>query len=304
MEENSSMDMWLFFAICAAILTTMTNIGEKKQLFHQHATQFSLLITLYNFIILLPFLFVINYNSISATNWILIIITGMLDSIALLLIVKAIRHRSISLSFPLLAFSPALTAIIAFLFLQEGLSLSQIVGIIFIVIGAYVLEHREHETIKSHIKHMIKSKYIRYLLIAILIYGFTSVIGRKLLSPISAGGVGMKPFELLALVQSIRLVVFLFFAYLFYDGLNEIRKGIKNSWFSLLIISILSLAANLSYSFSLSYAEGKAALVTAIRRTSILFTTYFGGEIFKERMIIQRIVAAVMMVIGGIILVL
>jgi hypothetical protein len=55
--------------------------------------------------------------------------------------------------------------------------------------------------------------------------------------------------------------------------------------------------------YVVSLPAAKIALVTAMKRGSTVFTTILGGEIFHDKHLLQRSLAALGMVIGAIIMV-
>jgi len=69
-----------------------------------------------------------------------------------------------------------------------------------------------------------------------------------------------------------------------------------------LLVSIMTVGIWFCMSYALTFAEGKTALVTSIRRISILFTTWIGGELFHEEHVRQRTIAAGIMVVGAILI--
>ena len=65
---------------------------------------------------------------------------------------------------PLANFKPAFVAIIAFLFLSEAVTQKQIIGIIILLISAYLLESNHHfSNLYAPIKNFLKTKYIQIL---------------------------------------------------------------------------------------------------------------------------------------------
>ena len=82
----------------------------------------------------------------------------------------------------------------------------------------------------------------------------------------------------------------------FYDGFNGIKHGVKGSLHWLLVMAAFIVIARLSYLTALKMAY--LSLVFVIFKTSNLLAAIIGGNIFHERALLQRIIGAVVMVVG------
>jgi hypothetical protein len=92
--------------------------------------------------------------------------------------------------------------------------------------------------------------------------------------------------------------------FVFHDGIKGIKHGIRSAGKWIGIMAILLLASRLLLVKSMSMPSAKIALIVALRRSSLIFSTFFGGEIFKDKHLKQRTLVSLIMVAGAILIVL
>lgn len=292
---------WFVYGLLSAILAAAAAIVIKHTLFREHAMEFATIVAIINAALTAPFLFTINYSTIPFSDYALLLLNALLAGIAFFLVTKAVRHMPISVSSPLLALSPAFAAMFAFILLNERMSPHNLAGLLFIIIGVYILEHKVGISLSANIKLIFKQKYIKYILIALFLYAASGVAGRHLLAP-SPYGSGMSPFHYLALVQLFIAFFFIALQGFFYGGLKDIRHGLKIAWLPVLFIAILTVGHRFMEASALSLIDGKLGLLEALKRTSAFLTTIIGGELFHERHLLRNVFATCV-IIGGVLLV-
>ena len=295
---------WYTLLVGTIILSAAGSILEKKTLFKEHAMEFSTVFSIFAAVLAL-FLFPFANFNFPIQFWLLIFVLSWLDAIAFLFYAKASRHMEISSSSPLLAFSPVMTAILAFLILKESLTTIQMGGIGLILFGSYILEMRPQKSFKKEIltpfKMMVKSKYIHFIFFTLLLYAFSAIISRFLLNT-----QGAQPIDPLAFLLSLHLMIAVNLTILitiFHDGFKGIVHGIKSAWKWIGLMAVFVFTSRLLLVYAISFPAAKIALVIAVKRTSTVLSTFFGGEIFKDKNLKQRTIASIIMVIGAIILV-
>lgn len=219
------------------------------------------------------------------------VLVALIASVAFLYTAKAVRHMPVSVSSPLFALGPIITAIVAFLFLRESLTVVNTMGLFFVVIGVYLLEHSAGISVVNNFKVMFKQKYFHYIIIALVLYAVSSTIDRYVL--------GTLKLDVLAYLSIVQVLIVIFFTILvwYFHDLHDISKGLRELWLPLLLIACLTVGYRYSQSFALSLAEGKVALVTSIKRSSTLLTT-LGGGFFHEKHLLRNFFSALVIVSG------
>ncbi|MBN2459372.1 EamA family transporter [Candidatus Woesearchaeota archaeon] len=293
---------WIILALISALLVSSSSILEKRTLLHQHAMEFITVLSICTAIFTMPLFFMSDTSSISLNAIAMTFIASFIGSLAALLTAKAVRHIAISLSSPLLAFTPLATLIIAVIFLGEKVTGIQVTGILVLMAGAYFLQSHAHDNVLEPLKQLFKSKHIRYMLLAVMFYGISSVLDKKILGAEADGGLGVPALAYLPLNQFFQAIILVVMMLIFHDGFKGVEQGIRSGWKPILLIGFLLVWARLSYTFALSLPGVLVSLFIPIKRLGIIFTTFFGGRIFHEKEVIRRSLACVVMLIGAVLI--
>lgn len=282
--------MWLLYALLSAIFLSLSEIFQKKGLFKEHALEFNMAKYFFSFIMMLVLIPLIDFN-IPFTVWVLVFIAMIIGAAGNLYRAKAYKHMEISSVAPFFNLSPAFVVLMAFFFLGESLAFKQILGIIVLIIGAYILEvdHNIH-SLTTPLKIIIKSKYIHYIFFVLVIFGFGSIIDKKIVTTY------LNPLQFLFLAAL--FLTFHFFSFsLFKQGIKGVKdsfkKGKKDAFFSALFWNIEIFFYFKALSLHL------VSLVVPIKRLSTVFTTIGGGTIFKDKGLYLKGVACIIMFFGA-----
>src|SRR3989344_7122374 len=280
--------IWFVLALLAAIFEASSIIIEKKTLIKEHALEFCCLVSLFAFLISFSFISNVDFN-LSLNLYLLIFIASLFVTFGYWLVAKGIRHMDVSIASPLLNFSPAIVLILAVIFLGEKLKSLQILGILILVFGSYILNSDGSFRFFKTFDRMYKSKAVKNILLGILIWSVARIFDKYLLNWINQ-------YTYLFIIHFFIMINFLLILFIFYDGLKGIKHGIKGSLHWLLVMAALIVVARLSYLTALKMAY--LSLVFVIFKTSNLLAAIIGGNIFHERALLQRIIAAIIMVVG------
>ena len=90
--------------------------------------------------------------------------------------------------------------------------------------------------------------------------------------------------------------------FVFYDGFQGMRLSLKESGWWILLVAGLTFGYRFFQMEAVSMAY--VALVSAIKRSSALFSTFIGGELFKEQNLFRKSVACLIIIAGVLIIVL
>lgn len=281
---------WFWFALASALFISIETILEKRILKKEHALQFSSVLGISIFIISLIFLPYLNFENININLLLLIYLNSWLGTIAFLLVSKAIRHMEVSSVSPFLSFGPVFILIFSLLFLKESVTNLQLFGISLVVIGTYVLQSKQNDFL-APVKAMIKSRYIHYIFIALILNGFSSTLDRFFLKNNLVDSVSY-----LFLLSAFLAINYSALITVLHKGFKDINKGFKIDGLTILIIAVLVILSRLALfqSFSLT----SAFLAEPIKRISVLFVVLFGGTLFHEKNIFKKFIASLIMLVG------
>ena len=139
------------------------------------------------------------------------------------------------------------------------------------------------------IKKMYGSKAVKHILIGIFIWSFARLFDKYLLNFINQ-------YTYLFIIHFFIMINFLVILFVFYDGMQGIKHGVKGSFKWLFLMAVLIVFARLSYLSALKIAY--LSLVFVIFKSSNLLVTVIGGSIFHEKALLQRAIAVVIMIVG------
>jgi uncharacterized membrane protein len=243
---------------------------------------------------LVPLLIGRNTLPLSQDLFILIAIQIPFEILAYYIYLSAIRIAPLSLSVPYLSFTPVFAILTAALLLQEQISVQGFLGILIITVGAYVLniERFAHHPLDP-LKAIFRSSGSRRMLMVALIWSLTSTLGKKgvqLSDPTFFGVVYMASLSIpMAAIAGWR-------AKRHTATIN--LKGRNRIW---LILGGLSTALSMLAHFH-AIKLAPVSYMIAVKRTSLIFSVLYGGLIFREEHIRQRLLGTGIMLSGAILL--
>ncbi len=173
--------MWLLLASASAFFSAAAAVAQKKILFRIDAVAFSFMlsIVLMGFSIgTMSFTDVLHLSSITL---IIIIVKSIINAAAFLFVMMALQRGGISSTLPLLALTPGVTALLAYGALGEKISGYEILGLLFMIAGVFLLERNEFAA--SNDKQWFDSSRW-YIGSALLLFAISSVFDKYLVSGI------------------------------------------------------------------------------------------------------------------------
>lgn len=287
---------WFFIALLSSFLSAFAAITQKKVLFNLNPVQFSFYLSVANLILSIPFFFFIEYDAINFSNLLVLFIKSIIGVAAFLCVMTALKNLQISNALPLLALTPGFVAVFAFLFLGETLKTQEVLGLISLIAGTYILESKNLKEILFPLKRFLRSKYHRYILAALLLFTASSVMDKFLLIKLELTPVSLTAFQHLYFALIFFIIYFLFKGKL----ANQASQINKTDILWIILISILTIGYRYTQVVSISLAS--VALTLAVKRTSVLWATIIGGRIFKDSNLIKKTVAVLFILLGVILI--
>jgi uncharacterized membrane protein len=217
-----------------------------------------------------------------------------LEILSYYLFLSAIRIAPLSLTLPLLAFTPAFTVLTAGAALGEQITLSGAIGIALVTVGAYLLNaNLVHVSILAPLKAIFTNPGPRRMLLVAIIWSVTSTLGKQ----------GLLIYGAIPFGFVITALVCVFFALV---GLARLRLRLAGSGFKLnsvglyVAAGLFMAASQMTHFISLSMAP--VAYMIAVKRLSLVFGVMMGWIFFHEENIANRLVGASIMAAGALLL--
>jgi drug/metabolite transporter (DMT)-like permease len=287
---------WFAIAFISALLSAFAAITQKKVLFKLGALEFSFLLSIVNLVFSIPFFFFIDYETINVLNLSILFAKSIIGVAAFLCVMLALKNLEISNALPLLALTPGFVAVFAFIILGEALKTLEVIGLVFLIIGTFILESKNLKELVFPIHVFLKSKYHRFIIAALLLFTASSILDKLLLVKLNLSPVSLTAFQHIyfAILFSIIFLIFKRKTEISSDGLKKENLG----WIAL--ISVLTIGYRYTQIVAVSLAS--VALVLAIKRTSVFWATVIGGKIFNDKDLLKRSIAAILILVGAILI--
>ena len=211
-----------------------------------------------------------------------IAIMGLLGALGNYFIIKALSVGELSSVAPINSYKPIVALLIAFLYLGEVPSLISLIGIIFIIVGTYFIFNTK--------KSLLYNKNaIFFRVLALIFSGAEAVFIKKII-----------------LLTNVHLSLFLWafsglmFASVFVCITKEFPQIPPIKEQSFLILSVLAMQYTTNYVF----ANMNVSSALALFQLSTLLSVFLGINIFKEKGLIRKMAASILMIIGAAIVIL
>lgn len=243
--------------------------------------------------LIVPFIF-LKIPSIGNQYWIAFIADGVLNVMATILQMRALKSSDISITVPLLAFTPLFLLITSPLILGQYPTILGIIGVILIVIGSYILNikrkflttHKRNTDYLAPFKAMVTEHGPKLMLMAAFLLSITSNIDR-------IGVINSSPlFWALSIhtFTSVTLAPII---------LHELEGHLKLTRMDIKILFAVGLFSALAIVTQfIAITTILVPYVIAIKRTSVIMSVLFGYLIFKEKNIEERLIGAFIMILG------
>ncbi len=210
-----------------------------------------------------------------------------LDIIALLLYMKAIKISPLSLTLPFLSLTPVFLIGTSYIILGERPDVSGFIGIVLVVIGAYLLNvHTICKGFFEPFKAIAKEQGSVLMIIVAFVFSIGACIGKI--------AVQHSDPLFFSVVYSF-LLSFLFFLVVSFRTKHFYSKAFSRPVLFLLIGLLITIMI-ITHLTAVNLVE--VAYMVSVKRLSILFGVVYGVVLFKETNIKERLLGATVMVLG------
>lgn len=280
---------WLVYSLLCAFSLATTDALSKRALAENDPTHIAWVRLEY----MVPFLLVIApfiaIPPLDSTFWRVVVLTLPLDLLAYVLYIEAIRISPLSLTVPFLALTPTFLIGTSWVMVGEFPSNSGLLGILLVTTGAYLLNvHMAKEGIWGPLQAIRRERGSLIMVGVAFIYSFTSNLGKIAINHSSPLFFAVLYFTLLTLV---------FYIYALARGkrprlFSSPRKFAPIGFFNAMMIITHFLGLELT----------KVSYMISIKRTSLLFSIFYGYVMFKEENIRERLLGSAVMLAGAVLI--
>lgn len=282
---------WLFLTLLCALSLASADAATKALLKDRSAREITLIRFGFAGILVSPALLLQPLPELPLAFWLWLGALFPLEILAMLLYMRAIRDFPLSLTLPYLALTPVFVILTGDLLLGESVSVQGFLGILFVVIGAWVLNIKtarlnDWKTWLVPLGAMFSNRGSRLMIAVAALYSLTSVFGKgamQYMPPLQFG-----PFYFLML-GILTLILF---------GLTSpstVRVIWRDTRANLIVGAFMGLMIITHF---LAIQEVEVAYMIAVKRTSLLFGIVYGWLLFKEQELGINLFAGALMLCG------
>jgi len=282
---------WFYLALLCAICWSVVDALCKRALREHQARAVLGARWWYALPLLLATLAVVPIPSLSKEFWLVIAVSAPLEIAAMFLYLRAIALAPLSLTAPLLAWTPVFSAVVSAFALREVPSTAGIAGVLLVAGGSWILYAREGCTPLEPVRCLARERGARLMLGVALIFSVTSTLGKIGLTHSSAAFFG--PVYIAALAVGLALT-----AVLRGEGRAMVAELKPNRWFIAIGVGV---AAMTMLHFA-ALALTQVAYMVAVKRSSLLVSVIIGRVFFEERGLRRRLPGATIMFAGVLLL--
>lgn len=283
--------MWILYAFLSAIFAGITSILAKCGIKKTDSNVATAIRTIVVLAFSWAMVFIVgSYSSLSSVNmrtWIFLILSGLATGASWLCYFRALQIGDINKVVPIDKSSTILTILLAFIFLQEEISLCKGIAIVFIAIGTYLMIQKKDTENKNEQK-TIQNQWFIYAVLSAIFASLTSILGKIGISGVESNlGTAIRTFVVLIMAW---IVVFVT------KRQKEVKEVSKNELAFICLSGLATGASWLCYYRALQ--EGPASVVVPIDKLSIVITIAFSFVVFKERLSKRGLVGLCLIVLG------
>ena len=284
--------LWLILSLLTAFFEAMKGILSKISL-DKNIDEYVLawFLRFSTFLFALPVLFFIKIPTIGNQFWMALLISAGLNILATIYYMKALKHSDISLSYPLISFTPLFLLITSPIIVGEFPSSYGLIGILIIVFGAYFMNISHlHKGLFAPLKYLLKEKGPKSMLIVAFLYSIISNYDK----------IGILNSSPVFWVISNNFFIALGLFPIMLLKSRNIKKQIIPNLRALVPIGMSSALLLICQMTAIKLTL--VVYVISVKRTSAIMSIIMGCLFLKEKNIKERLFGAAIMLIGVILI--
>ena len=279
--------MWILFAVGSAAFAGLTAILAKCGIKKTDSTLATAIRTIVVLIFSWMMVFLVHSQNeicqIDTKTLFFLILSGLATGASWLCYYRALQLGDINKVVPIDKTSTVLTTVLAFIILQEQVSLFKVIGMILILTGTFLMIEKKQST-----RQATSDKWLLYAIGSAVFASLTAILGKIGITHIESN-----------LGTAIRTVIVLIMSWMmvFVSGKqNEISTINKKE---LIFICLSGLATGASWlCYYKALQDGLASVVVPIDKLSILVTVLFSYLVFHEKLSFKALIGLIVIVVG------
>lgn len=277
---------WFFFAFLTAFFESLKDVATKKSVRHVSAYVTAWAWASFSLFLLVPLLLLDGIPTPGEQFWLALLSAGVIDTLAFILYVSAIQHSDLSLTVPMIAFTPLLLLVTSPLIIGEYPSLWGIIGIVLVVVGSYVLNIKAgQQGFLAPYKALFRERGPRMMLGVAGLWSIAANIDK-------IGVLNSSPIFWIASINVFIALALLPFVLRQRDSFQQMRSNFP----ALLLLGTLAALVTICQMTAITMTL--VPYVIAVKRTSTVMSVLFGTLLLREQGLRERLAGVLLMLAG------
>lgn len=291
--------MWILLAFLSACLLGFYDVYKKRSLRDNAVLPVLMINTIVCALFFLPFVLqsVLTGGGpipqAPLSVHILVILKSLIVLSSWICGYYAMKHLPLTIVGPINATRPVMTLVGALLIYGEQLNLWQWAGVILSIVS-FVMLSRSGRKEGIRFAH---NAWILLLVIAAVLGAASGLYDKYLMASTAEGGAGLNRYFVQGwynLYQAVMMTVVMLSIWL-----PTRRKSTPFQWrWSIVLISVFLTAADMAYFYALSCPGAMIAVVSMVRRSSVIVSFVFGAVMFKEKNLRAKAIDLLFVLLG------
>lgn len=283
--------VWAIFAIVAGIFWALTNLVGKKVLSDTEPFEYTVSYVWMATILYIPFFlyFLQGTNLIFGWKaWGALGLSALGNIAGMRALYYALKEMDISVVMPIAKITPVLAAFNAWLILGEILSWMNLVGVVVVTAGGYLLLLKSDRSALEPFRRIFTDKPVFIALLSAFSFSIAAV-GDRFATQI------IRPEIYLFLLYIVISIAFGFIAV--YKGqIRNIKRSLSRSFWMYVLAGLFAVLA-ISGTFQ-AFSMAKTGKVVSVLRIDILASVLLGGYFLHEDNILRKSIGSILIIAG------
>ena len=280
---------WVYLSLIAAFSLATSDALTKKSVEHNNVYLIALSRLIFTMPLLAVLWFFIPKPALDMEFYKAFSMAVPIELLTVILYVKALKASPLSLTLPFMSLTPVILILVSYLILGEKVSLLGGAGIFSIAAGSYLLNIGEiRKGLLGPFRAITKEKGSVLMICVALCYSFTASLGKMAIEHSSPLFFGITYFAVLSV----------FFTPLgLWMGRADLRSFVSEGKFRSMVPAGVFYSVMIVAHMS-AMKLTKVAYMISVKRISLLIGVLYGYFIFKEEGIKERLLGALLMFFG------
>lgn len=291
--------MWIFLAFLSACLLGFYDVYKKRSLRDNAVLPVLMINTIVCALIFLPF--VVQSVTVGGgpipqapvSAHLLVVVKSLIVLSSWICGYYAMKHLPLTIVGPINATRPVMTLVGALLIYGERLNLWQWAGVLLSIVS-FVMLSRSGRKEGIRFAH---NAWILLLVVAAVLGAASGLYDKYLMASVNEGGAGLNRYFVQGwynLYQAIMMTLVMLSIWL-----PTRKRTTPFQWrWSIIMISVFLTAADMAYFYALSCSGAMIAVVSMVRRSSVIVSFLFGALMFREKNLRAKAIDLLFVLLG------